>query len=186
MSPNRITFRRRRPVFVGCEGQSEQAYGQLLRDLIGESTVAIHFQVVLLGAGAGSPEAKIRKALLEIEKFQRQRSKFWKKVVLLDTDIANGAQKQTVDSLAMENGIQIIWQEPCHEAFLLRHLPNCGNLRPPTTAAAESKLRTLWPGYQKPMTRQQLATRINIDQLRQAVAVEPTLASFLHGIGCMS
>jgi hypothetical protein len=43
----------------------------------------------------------------------------------------------------------LIWQEPCHEAVLLRHVAGCDQLRPQTSAAAIAELRKCWPDYQK-------------------------------------
>jgi hypothetical protein len=38
----RTTIVQRRPIFLGCEGESEQAYGQVLNDLLREAKQPFH------------------------------------------------------------------------------------------------------------------------------------------------
>lgn len=45
-------------IFPGCEGESEQSYGQLLNDLLSSTNVLIHLDVVTLNPGAGDPIAR--------------------------------------------------------------------------------------------------------------------------------
>jgi hypothetical protein len=140
-------------------------------------------EVVLLGAGAGSPIAKIQKAIKKIDEYERKRSRLWKKAVLIDKDIADNIQQANAEKLAAKHEIAIIWQTPCHEAFLLRHLPNCAKCHPPTAALSNSALVAHWPIYQKPMTRMQIAKVIDGDRVRQAVQVEDEFRLFLTSIG---
>jgi hypothetical protein len=72
----------------------------------------------------------------------------------------------------------LIWQDPDHEALLLRHLPNCQNQRPPPGRSFDT-LRRHWPQYEKGMSAQQLAEHIGIEQIRLACAVEPVLRALL-------
>jgi hypothetical protein len=81
--------------------------------------------------------------------------------------------------------VRIIWQDPCHEAVLLRHLPGCSDRRPPTSGVALTAVRQAWPDYEKPMARAQLTTRINLDAIRRAADVEPDLHGFLVEIGLL-
>jgi hypothetical protein len=175
----------RRPVFMGCEGESEQAYCIVLGDLIKQTVNNVHLDATLLGEGAGSPLAKIKKAIKKIEQYERTRSKFWKKAVLCDSDLIdhNAEQKTHTENLASSHGIRIIWQQPCHEAFLLRHLLNCAQLRPPTAVLANRELVAKWQNYQKPMSRIQIAKNINIDGLKQVSLVEHEFRMFLNELG---
>jgi hypothetical protein len=181
----RRTISARRPVFLGCEGESEQAYCIVLADIINQTVKDIHLETTLLGEGAGSPLAKIKKAIKKIEQYERTRSKFLKKAVLIDSDLIdqNVEQKNQTENLAASHGIRIIWQQPCHEAFLLRHLPNCAQLRPPTSALANKELIAQWQNYQKPMSRIQIAKNINFNGLTQASSVEHEFRSFLNELG---
>ncbi len=176
---------RRSPVFLGCEGESEQAYGQVLGDIVRQKLNSVHLEVVLIGEGAGSPLAKIKKAIKRIENLERTRSRFWRKALLIDSDLAeiNKPQANEAKQLADHNCIRLIWQTPCHEAFLLRHLPGCNQHRPPTSAIAKANLCAEWEEYTKPMNRLRLAKRLDESRIREAMSVEPELHSFLADIG---
>lgn len=174
----------RKPVFVGCEGDSEQAYGQVLNDMLRERSLPFHLEVVNLGSGAGDPVTRLHKSAQELERRKQRRSRFKLRVAFLDSDQVDGdrQRRQQAEKLAQENGIRIIWQEPCHEAFLLRHVDGFSNHRPPTSARAVAMLKSNWPDYHKPMTRIQLARRITFDALLRVAAVEPALFDFLRDI----
>jgi hypothetical protein len=49
------------------------------------------------------------------------------RAVLLDTDRRGQAPQRDMRmvELAQRTRLRLIWQEPCHEAFLLRHLEGC-------------------------------------------------------------
>jgi hypothetical protein len=181
----RRTISARRPVFLGCEGESEQAYCIVLGDIIKETVNNVHIEATLLGEGAGSPFAKIKKAIKKIEQYEKTRSKFWKKAVLIDSDLVDGnaEQKTQTENLALLHGIRIIWQQPCHEAFLLHHLPNCAQLRPPTTVLASRELVTKWPSYHKPLSSRQIAKCIDRAGIAQAISVEIEFREFLIELG---
>jgi hypothetical protein len=187
MSERRRTIIQRAPVFLGCEGDSEQAYGQLLNDLIKEAGKAFHIEVVNLNPGAGDPAARVRRAIQEIARREQRRSEFRFKAILMDIDqVHNDPERRlNAEGLAREQGLEIIWQEPCHEAFLLRHLEGFAQRRPPTSALALRVLRSTWPEYQKPMTKMRLARKIALEAVHRAAAVEPTLSSFLHHIALL-
>jgi len=77
----------------------------------------------------------------------------------------------------------VIWQTPCHEALLLRHLDGCQQLRPPTSPQALAELRQRWPEYVKGMPAFRLADRIDNAAIRRALQVETELAGFLADLG---
>ena len=187
MKERRRTFIQRAPVFLGCEGDSEQAYGQLLNDLLKESRKAFHIEVVNLNPGAGDPLTRVRRAEQEIARLAQRRSEFQFKAILMDTDQVHHDpdRRLTAERLAREQGIEIIWQEPCHEAFLLRHLEGFAQRRPPTSALALTALRSTWPENQKPMTKMKLARKIALEAVHRAAAVEPALSLFLHQIALL-
>jgi hypothetical protein len=181
MTSRRRTIPQRTPIFPGCEGESEQAYGQVLNDLLREAKRPVHLEVVNLNPGAGDPIARLRKAQQEIIRRRQRRSEFRLQVVLMDSDQvdADSERRQQAERCAQELGIVIIWQEPCHEAMLLRHLDGFAYNRPLTSAAAAAALKAVWPDYRKPMTRIQLARLVGLDAVRRAAAVEPSLSAFL-------
>ncbi len=89
-------------------------------------------------------------------------------------DVRNGLRRTSIS--------RVIWQEPCHEAFLLRHLDGFAQHRPPTSTRAEDILGCAWHDYSKPMTKLQLGRRIAFDAVLRAAAVEPSLFEFLREI----
>lgn len=175
------------PIFLGCEGESEQAYGQLLNDLLQAAGRPVHLEVVNLSPGAGDPVSRLQRAAREIVRRRQRRSEFVRRAVLLDIDqVQNDNQRrQQAEKLATGLDIRIIWQDPCHEAMLLRHLDGYSQHRPPTTQAAGIALHGAWPQYAKPMTKIMLARRIGHADVRRAAAVEPALAAFLHDVGLL-
>lgn len=171
----------RRPVFVGCEGESEASYIRLLQDLINADGVAIHLIIENLGIGASEPQTRIELAVRKLEQLRRTRTVPRDRFVLLDHDQAEVNPQRTgaARRLAEEHHIRIIWQRPCFEALLLRHLPDCATRQPPTSADADRALRKEWPEYLKPMTRHELARKIDRDAVLRAAAVEQELRLLL-------
>ena len=90
---------------------------------------------------------------------------------------------EDAEHLAREHDIRLIWQEPCHEALLLRHLPGRASDRPPTSKLALTALKAVWKEYEKPMSAASLSRRIDMAGLRRAAAAEPGLREFLNDIG---
>ncbi len=104
--------------------------------------------------------------------------------VLLDADKGNEnpVRRDRAIAFAKKLNIRLIWQDPCHEALLLRHLPACEQRRPGSTAAAMQALQGHWPQYEKPMARVRLAERIDRDGVLRAQRVELELREFLLAI----
>lgn len=169
-------------MFFGCEGESEQGYGQLLNDFLRDANIPIHLEVVNLNPGAGDPAARLHRAKQEITRRRQRRSEFVGKFVLMDSDQIDGDanRRQQAEQFARHLDIKIIWQEPCHEAFLLRHLDGYEKDHPPTTQAAINALRAAWPEYGKPMTKFRLSRRIGLREVRRAASVEAVFADVLH------
>lgn len=184
MSRRRPRIRPRRPIFLGCEGLSELGYGALLDRLAREvATVHLHIHSEILQPGAGDPLALVQRGIERIANIEKRRVPFVVKAVLLDR---GSAQKNAAAArYARQNGIHhVIWQEPDHEGFLLRHLPGCHDRRPPRGASLAA-IQQEWPGYEKGMSAQALARRIDLDRVRAACAVEPDLRPFLQRLGLL-
>lgn len=62
MRMRRRIIKPKTPIFLGCEGESEQAYGQLLNDLLQAAGHPVHLEVVNLSPGAGDPASRLRRA----------------------------------------------------------------------------------------------------------------------------
>jgi hypothetical protein len=174
----------RRRVFLGCEGQSEHGYGTLIAHIAREiKNLHVHIDARVLQPGAGDPRALVDRAAQVIARDEARREPFELKAVLLD--LGNAEINAAAAVRAERHGIQyLIWQLPDHEGLLLRHLPNCQQSRPPRGGSLVA-LRGQWPEYEKPMSAARLATRIALDQIRQASTVEPALREFLTAIGLL-
>lgn len=175
-------------IFVGCEGESEQGYIALLQRLADAAGLALHLDTVVLQPGGGDPLAIVELAARRMTQRERQSGvPYAHRAILLDAD-KRGQQPQRDDRatvIAAGAEITLLWQEPCHEALLLRHLPNCAQLRPPQTPVACQQLVQRWPNYRKPMPAARLAERIDAASLARVRVVEGALAGFLVAIGLL-
>ncbi|WP_367619314.1 RloB domain-containing protein [Paraburkholderia sp. SEWSISQ10-3 4] len=174
---HRIPQRKR--IFIGCEGESERSYAALLQQLLGNRA---EFHLVAEVLNGGDPYALLESA----EKALRRehtlaRDPFVERFVILDSDLRGRSVERDglCIRLARKLNIQLIWQEPCHEAVLLRHLLNCEQRRPPTTRESEEQLRVQWPGYVKNFGRDRLSERIDKAALLRVNRHEPDLAVLL-------
>lgn len=182
MSRRRAHIPTRRPVYVGCEGASEVGYASFLQDLIREANLPVHLQIDELGPGTGDPLSRIKMAVTRLNRIQKKRGAPKERFALLDFDqVERDPQRgEKARKLALDNRIKIVWQRPCFEAMLLRHLPGKTANRPPDTPGAVEALRREWPEYAKPMTRASLALRIDRDAVLRAASVETDLEGLLR------
>ena len=179
------TLPRRRRAFIDCEGESEQGYVAWLRRTIDADQRNLHLDAVLLKPGAGDPLRMVDLACALMRERERKRGPYRWRAVLLDADRRDEAPggRAELQSRARQHGLRLLWQEPNHEAMLLRHLPDCETLRPATAAAVHARLRRHWPDYAKPMSANDLAARLDATSLRRAIRVEAELAVFLRDLG---
>ena len=177
----------RRVIFIGCEGASEVSYAQFLQDLADEAGLHIHLDIRELGPGAGDPLHRIELAVTRLRFLRRARTDPAARFVFVDHDQAerDPERAERAIRLAHDNGIAIIWQRPCFEAFLLRHFAGRETHRPPTSPVALSALRQVWAVYRKPMSRLELSSQIDLAAVRRAAAVEPEFREMLVRLGLM-
>lgn len=186
MSRRRPFIPQRKPIFVGCEGESERSYIALLGRLAEQNGLAVHLDPIVLQPGGGDSLALIERAAQRLAEKKRKRgSPYNANFVLLDRD--RHGQNQARDArllvVAADSDLRLIWQRPCHEALLLRHLEDCATLRPPSTALALDQLSQSWPEYRKASDSGLLARRLDLPAIARAAEVEPELASLLTTIG---
>lgn len=176
----------RRPVFLGCEGESERGYGTLIGRLRDELRRDLHLDVILLRPGGGDPLALVELACQKIARNERNRDiRYEVRAILLDRDKLGQSptRDQHMLRLAQAAHLHLLWQEPSHEALLLRHLDGCQTLRPSSPAAALTELMRRWPDYIKGSSADRLSTRIGARQITAAASVETSLREFLQAIG---
>lgn len=177
----------RRPIYIGCEGVSEVGYAGFLQDLIRDANLPVHLHIDELGPGTGDPLSRIEMAALRLKQLQKKRSAPAERFALLDFDQAERDPQRAERALrlAADNEIMIVWQRPCFEAVLLRHLEGKAANRPPDTPGALRALEREWPEYRKGMTRANLARRIDRDAVLRAADVEAELKALLYCIGVL-
>lgn len=171
----------RKPVYIGCEGESEISYAGFLQDLIHEAGLSIHLVVEKLGPGAGDPLARMERARQRLARLSKTRILPADRFVLLDFDQAarDPIRAAAAQCIAAQMRIVIVWQRPCLEAMLLRHMAGQATRRPSDSRGAERALVAEWPEYRKPMTRAHLARRLDLAAVRRAATVEPDLGKLL-------
>lgn len=172
-------------IYLGCEGPSEQSYGKRLGEIADGAGLHLFLDCDVLRPGGGDPLALVQLAVCRIRRIEAKRTTFAFRAILLDRDKLGIKPERDaqIEPLATRNRLHLIWQEPCHEGFLLRHLEGHETARPLTSELASQALKRIWAEYQKPMAAMHLAGRIDIDALRRACSVEAALAAFLDQIG---
>lgn len=170
--------------YVGCEGKSELAYLGLLRDIFEGAGILVHVEPDNLHP-AGDPLRRIEAAIRRSDEKEKKHGSYAHRFVLMDRDqIADDPQRAAqIDALAHRHQIKLIWQRPCHEAMLLRHLTGHHNDEPPTSPLAQNALANVWPNYRKPMEKRDLARMIDLEAFQRAMAVEPELRHFAECLG---
>ena len=169
-------------VLIACEGESERSYSRFL-GLTAES-IGLPLHIDAQVCGGGDPLALVVEAERIIARRERAHGPYAHKCLLHDADRWGQAPARDADATTKARmlGLTLIEQDPDHEGLLLRHLPNCSALRPPT-GASRARLEHHWPAYRKPSSADELLKLLQTDGLMRVVAVEPTLAAFLREIG---
>jgi hypothetical protein len=173
----------RRRIFLGCEGEGERAYGVLLHRLVHERG-DLHIDPVLLQPGGGDPLALVERACARLRRRARAYGDYACAAVLLDRDKWGRAPQrdQRIPRIAQSNRLELIWQRPTHEGFLLRHIKGCESYQPQTPHDALNRLRRHWTDYTKPMSADDYAARITFADIKRVCKVEAELATFLRRI----
>ena len=181
----RSSIPQRRPIYIGCEGESEQGYASFLQGLVREAGLSVHLVIDVLSPGAGDPLSRVEMAVRKLAQLRKTRAAPAERFVLLDTDQTelDRDRAERARRLAIQNDIQIVWQDPCFEGVLLRHFDGRAANRPLDNQTAQRALVREWPGYAKPATRADLTRRIDIEAARRACDVEPELRAMLQCIG---
>jgi hypothetical protein len=182
---SRLRIPQRTRIYVGCEGQSEQSYAARLGQIADEAGLHIYIDNDVLQPGGGDPLALVQVAIRRIAEKERKRGTFAFRAILLDRDRVgqDPDRDRQIDPLVANSGLNLIWQNPCHEGFLLRHFEGHDAARPIASDIALTALKRIWPEYCKAMPASQLATRIDIAAVRRASAVEAQFAAFLDQMG---
>ena len=178
------SIEKRTRYFLGCEGESEQAYGSFLNRLASEAGLKIHIVAVNLQP-AGDSLALAEKAVRACKK-EEDRGAIAAKSIMLDRDKFDELPEKGRRAQALMNkeGFASIWQRPDHEGFLLRHFPGQEHANPPR-GYSMTALTAHWPGYRKNMAAADLRRVLTFEHVARASGVIPELHRFLKEIGLL-
>ena len=169
----------RRRFFVACEGESEFGYAAFVQRLVNDSDIAVHLDI--RRCHGGDPLAIVETAIRELNIRRARRGAYIGQAIFLDADRRGDVPERTgyADRLIVEYGFHAIWSEPAFEALILKHLRECEQLRPATSALALQQLHDRWQGYRKGMTASDLRARLDRAAVERAASVLPKLREFL-------
>lgn len=169
----------RKQIFVGCEGGSERSYAAFLGQLADAAGLRVYLETRDLGGG--DAKTCMGRAISEYKKYRRTAGQQVPGFVLLDRDRVDG-HLAAIETAAARYSLAIIWQDPCHEALLLRHFAGEENRQPHNCRAAMQHLLNQWPPYTKNMAAKRIAQTLALDHVRRAATVTPALQSLLDKI----
>jgi len=187
MMPKRPAHRRpRRRIFVGCEGKSEEGYAAVIQQLANDAGLSVYLDIRRYRGG--DPLVILNKAVGEIRTRGGLYGNYDVKAIFLNADRRQEDLNQTsqAELQIRRHAICAIWSQPTLEALLLRHLPGCTQLRPPTGNLALQQIQRHWPEYRKGMAKVDLLKGIDRDGIGRAARVEPKLREFLVSIGLLA
>ncbi len=183
MPSRRVSRPRKKPVFLAGEGLSERGYGRWLNRLAADTGVPVAIRAEALRGG--DPLDLVEQAIDRLRTVERQRGSYRARGLILDGDLRGQSIERDAQAiqLAQNKRIRLIWQEPLHEAFLLRHFVGYENHRPPDQASAERLLRRVWPDFTKGLDGGDYGRVLTAEHLAVARTVEPDLDAFLRDAG---
>ncbi len=170
-------------VFAGCEGRSEVGYVRWLGLLARDSGKRISFTPKPLGGG--DPLGLVNSFVRELRHKSRLGASFDSKALFLDYDLVgeNHDNDHKAYSLAERNGIRLIWQAPCHEAFLVRHFEGYPRYHPDYSEQAEREILRVWPNYKKGLSGIDYFDVMGEEHLKRARKTSADMDKFLAAIG---
>ena len=174
------TVKPRRPVFLGVEGKSEQAFVRFLQHLCDKH--GRNLSLICAKGTGGDTVTIVREAHRSLMK-RRGRIQYRQRLVLLDRDRVDADRKVGLDAeaIASELGFEIIYQDPNLEGLLTRL--HVGFEQKSVARGTEGeRLRKLWPEYRKPPTARQLIRQFGLDDLRRAAQYDKGLRRLLDVI----
>jgi len=183
MNKRRLIIPQKLPILLLGEGKSEQGYGRWLNKIARTHKLPFHFNAE--GLKGGDPLDLLQKAIEKMKNLTRSRESFKHVALLLDSDLRgqNPERDEQAIRTAAQHNIHLIWQLPCHEAFLLRHFIGKQNKKPRNHHVAKRQLEAEWHGYEKGQDAVAYGKKLTLDHLSRARAVETDLNDFLVLIG---
>ena len=170
--------------FVAVEGESEQSFVKWLYELSNEEKLHIHLDGVPLGGGGF--KSMLQKAVRLHQRRCRTAGAYQDRFLIVDRDRAEQGD-WSIEKLrreAAKHNITVCVQSPNHEGLLLRMMSGMEH-EIPDAASAETRLRSRWPDYQKPVNAHALGRRFSLEDLLRVARVDSDLETLLKMIGLM-
>ena len=169
---------RRKRIFVAAEGDGEQALARWLQRLCDARGLHLHLDVAV--AGGKDTRWVVEYAVDRRRRRNENRVRDIAALVFLDSDrleedSANGRDPETVRG---RRDLQLVYLRPNLEGLLVR-LHRGHEKRFVAAQDGETRLRELWPEYDKSVSAGALAERFGLDDLRRAARHDPDLRGAL-------
>lgn len=142
----------------------------MLRAFANDAGLHVHLDVHVPGK-SGNPHVLVKRAFAIAQKRQRGRgNNYAAKYVILDTDwlSSNEADNVRLRQEAAAAGFNLVFQDCCFEAFLLRHFTQTQTAAPPTAQIALQQINNVWDDYRKGLSASDLMRRLNVGMVREA------------------
>lgn len=170
--------------FLACEGESEYAYVKFLDNLAKKhSRMRVHLDPSVINGG-GDPHATLERSKEKYEvKVKAKKGGYRRKLILMDGDIFQrytcNKKGEFMRQLSIEK-FEVIWQDPDHEGFLIRHFSNSTTPKPGHTM---DQLHKFWPHYNKNMPVTGIEGKLDINCVKLASKSIPEFKQFLKIVG---
>ena len=173
----------KRPVYVACEGKSEAGYIRWLNRMADDQDVPVALTAHDMKGGA--PAAIADRATRFLRGSIGGPRTYRGKYLFLDSDLAVNS-RQELDravQIAERHSFGVVWQQICHECFLLKHFSQTERLSPSTADACSRALLGVWPAYRKGLDATEYERQLSLEHLARARGNLPDLDAFLNDIG---
>jgi len=174
-------IKQRTRYFLAVEGDSEQSFVKWLQSLAEELGLHIHLDCQPLGGGGY--EVMLKRAVRYSQR--KERNKLKVSILLVDADRTVSDDNWSLDQLreaASKHKFTVVFQIPNLEGLLLRLLPRNEHLQL-SSSSALSRLRRVWPDYQKPANARMLASKFCLDDLLRVAKLDSELNLLLSTLG---
>lgn len=177
-----MRIKQRTRVFAACEGESERSYIRWLSGLADDLDLHLHLDAKV--CGGGDLLALVEEAEKLLARAIAAGGPYRARFLLFDADrLGDDRQRdRSARAIATRIGLALVDQRPNHEGLLLRHLPGCAALSPPSQRCLV-ELQRRWPEYRKGLDHLALSHRLTLDGLRQTARIERRLTAILRHLG---
>ena len=144
----------------------------------------IYLDNVLLDGGG--VKSMLEKARLQHARRCKISGAYKDRFLIVDEDRA-GQGDWSIDTLKREAEkykFTVCIQNPNHEGLLLRMMPGLER-EIPEAALAESKLKSHWPNYRKPVNAHALGRQFSVNDLLRVACVDADWGNYLKKIGLL-